>query len=64
MEFASKIGAKYYETSALTDFNKNCKVVFQSCAEMIINNLKPEIEQKKSCCNIYYLFSLTLNNIK
>jgi len=53
MEFASKIGAKYYETSALTDFNKNCKVVFQSCAEMIINNLKPEIEQKKSCCNIY-----------
>jgi len=53
MEFATKIGAKYYETSALTDFNKNCKVVFQSCAHMIINNLKPEIEQKKSCCNIY-----------
>ena len=39
MEFANKIGAKYYETSALTDFNKNCKVVFQSCAHMIMNNI-------------------------
>ena len=53
MEFANKIGAKYYETSALTDFNKNCKVVFQSCAYKIINNLKPEIEPNKTCCNIY-----------
>ena len=38
MEFATKIGAKYYEISALTDFNKNCKVVFQVCVDMIINN--------------------------
>ena len=54
MEFATKIGAKYYETSALTDFNNNCKVVFQSCAHMIMNNLNSEIKQKSgSCCIIY-----------
>ena len=54
MEFATKIGAKYYETSALTDFNKNCKVIFQTCADMIINNINSEIKKrKKKKCNIY-----------
>ena len=53
MEFATKIGAKYYETSYLTDFNNNCKVVFQSGAHMIINNLNSEAQKKKDCCNIY-----------
>ena len=36
MDYAKSIGAKYYETSALTDENKNVKVVFQQCAHMIL----------------------------
>ena len=35
--YAKSIGAKYYETSALTDENKNCKVVFQQCAHMVVS---------------------------
>ena len=47
IEFAKSIGAKYYETSALTDENKNVKVVFQQCAHMIINSI--HLESKSSC---------------
>ena len=36
VDYAKTIGAKYYETSALTDENGNCKVIFQQCAHMII----------------------------
>ena len=35
-EFAKTINAKYFETSALTDFNGNVKVVFQECADKIV----------------------------
>ena len=35
--YAKSIGAKYFETSALTDMNGNCKVVFQECANLIVN---------------------------
>ena len=37
--YAKSIGAKYYETSALTDHNGNCKVVFQQCANLIVNKI-------------------------
>ena len=36
-EYAKSIGAKYYETSALTDLNGNCKIIFQECASLIAN---------------------------
>ena len=54
VEYAKTIGAKYYETSALTDSNGNCKVVFQQCAHLIINQLNP-VETKGPCpfCNIW-----------
>ena len=37
--YAKSIGAKYYETSALTDMNGNVKVVFQECANLIANKV-------------------------
>ena len=62
MEFAIKIGAIYYETSALTDFNNNYKVIFQYCADMIMDKIKKKKKkrekekekEKKSCYNIFY----------
>jgi GTPase KRas protein len=54
MDFAKLIGAKYYETSALTDANGNCKIVFQQCAHLILNNINPEEYSKSSCpCTIF-----------
>ena len=50
VEYAQTIGAKYYETSALTDENGNCKVVFQQCAHMIIN-IKDPLERTGNCCS-------------
>ena len=50
VEFAKSIGAKYYETSALTDENKNVKVVFQQCAHMIINSLHLESQSGGGPC--------------
>ena len=38
--YAKSIGAKYYETSALTDHNGNVKVVFQECANLILNKIR------------------------
>ena len=54
-EFAKTIKAKYYETSALTDFNGNCKVVFQECANLILNVSKDEGKKKGGCmgCGIF-----------
>ena len=49
MEFAKTIGAKYYETSPLTDENGNCKVVFQQCANMIINFKESKEKSGHSC---------------
>ena len=39
-EFAKHIGAKYIETSALTDEKKNCKEAFSLCAKRVIVNRK------------------------
>lgn len=54
-EYAKSIGAKYFETSALTDENGNCKVVFRECANMIMNKSSIDPEAKKGCalCNIF-----------
>ena len=54
VEYAKAIGAKYYETSALTDSNGNCKVVFQQCAHLSINHINTE-EKGGACplCNIW-----------
>ena len=45
--YADSIKAKYYETSALTDANKNVKKVFEECANMIIGAYSPNDENKK-----------------
>ena len=52
--YAESIKAKYYETSALTDENKNVKKVFEECANMIIGAYSPDVEKKKLCirCSI------------
>ena len=52
-DFAKKIGAKYYETSALTDQNGNCKVVFEECAQMIIKSDFPD--KRKYCLCGWFL---------
>ena len=54
-EFAQSIKAKYYETSALNDFNGNVKVVFQECANMIMGIENSIKEDEKSCfkCSIF-----------
>ena len=53
MDLAKLTGAKYYETSALKDTNGNCKIVFQQCAHLILNN-NPEEYSKSSCpCTIF-----------
>ena len=38
--FAKEIGAKYIETSALTDEKKNCKQPFSLCAKKVMKNRK------------------------
>ena len=54
LEYAKTIGAKYYETSALTDSNGNCKVVFQQCAHMIINQINSDVKGGPCpFCNIW-----------
>ena len=53
MDYAKSIGAKYYETSALTDENKNCKVVFQQCAHMIITQFKSNVKGGGCPCSIW-----------
>jgi small GTP-binding protein len=52
-DLAKKIGTKYYETSALTDQNGNCKVVFEECAQMIIKSDSPEKSDKCLTCSIW-----------
>ena len=57
-EYAESIGSKYYETSALTDQNGNCKVIFQECANQImktINDDKKESRGEAKCvkCSIF-----------
>ena len=53
LDYAKSIGAKYYETSALTDENKNCKVVFQQCAHMIITKFNSEFKGGSCPCSIF-----------
>ena len=50
--YANSIGAKYYETSALTDCNHNVKTIFVECANMIINKEMRELKKPKKCCII------------
>ena len=53
IDYAKTIGANYYETSALTDENKNCKVVFQQCAHLIIAKFNSDTNGGKCPCLIY-----------
>ena len=54
-EFAKSIKAKYFETSALTDFNGNVKIVFQECANLILGIESHTKEEEKGClkCSIF-----------
>ena len=53
-DFAKSIGAKYFETSALTDCNGNVKVVFQECGAMILRKGSNKDETKSKCfCSIF-----------
>ena len=49
-EFAKTINGKYIETSALTNFNGNVKVVFEECANMIVGDNKGTINERKGGC--------------
>jgi len=53
MDYAKSIKAKYYETSALTDENGNCKVVFQQCGHLILKNIDAQSRGCCPCCNIW-----------
>ena len=54
-DYAKSIKAKYFETSALTDFNKNVKIVFEECANMIARSYSVDGGEKKPCfkCSIF-----------
>ena len=52
VDYAKSIGAKYYETSALTDQNGNVRVVFQQCAHSIISKFNSESKKGGCCCII------------
>ena len=52
LDYAKSIGAKYYETSALTDQNGNVRVVFQQCAHSIISKFNSESKKGGCCCII------------
>lgn len=55
-EYAKSIGAKYYETSALTDENGNVKVVFKEIANLILNGKgSSNVENKGKCfsCSLF-----------
>ena len=49
MDYAKSIGAKYYETSALTNENGNVQVVFQQCAHMIVTKYNAEVKGGCPC---------------
>ena len=48
-EFANSIGANYFESSALTDDNGNCKNIFQQCANKIIKKANAEEKGEAKC---------------
>lgn len=48
-KFANKIGAKYYEVSALNDMNNNIKMPFISCAMSILKDQGPTNNKCKKC---------------
>ena len=52
-ELAKSLGAKYLETSALTDSNGNVKVAFELCGNMIINKTRKIDDDGKCCCPIF-----------
>ena len=49
-EFCKTIKAKYFELSALNDNNENVKVIFQECANMIMDNLSGNNDGNNGCC--------------
>jgi GTPase KRas protein len=55
-EFAKTINAKYFETSALTDFNGNVKVVFQECADEIVLGSNDKNDSGKGGCCICSIY--------
>ena len=56
-ELAKLLGAKYLETSALTDSNGNVKVAFELCGNMIINQTRKNGDEGRCCwswcCSIF-----------
>jgi small GTP-binding protein len=46
IEYAKEIGSKYYETSAKTDANGNCKIIFEECANMIYTPMSQNNSKK------------------
>ena len=55
INYAKMLGTEYYETSALTDQNGNCKTVFQECAFKIINSSNKNEKSESKClkCSIF-----------
>ena len=55
MNLAKSIGAKFYETSALNDVNKNVRKVFDECGKMILSRAGGNADGKGKClgCEIF-----------
>ena len=55
MNLAKSIGAKFYETSALNDVNKNVRKVFDECGKMILSRAGGNVDGKGKClgCEIF-----------
>ena len=48
-EFANSIKAKYFETSALTDSNRNVKLVFETIGNLMIDKANGQNNEDKKC---------------
>ena len=48
-EFANSIKAKYFETSALTDSNRNVKLVFETIGNLMIDKANGQNSEDKKC---------------
>ena len=52
-DLAKSFKGKYYETSALTDENRNVKTVFVECAKMILNSNGEVEDDRPKCCIVF-----------
>ena len=52
-EYANSIGAIYFECSALTDANANCKNIFQECELKIIKKANSEEGGESKCVKCF-----------